>query len=357
MRVTTPLGPLPYAPPIEADESLWSWITRIALYHGWSADELLLLLGVGTSSWESYFRQPDVDCGAPPGLIDRLAEVTGFSRALLANHMIKPSPSTLWLDERVAFCETCWSEDAIPYVRRAWLDAWCIDCPVHGCPLVMIEEVRRSRHAADWNAAWSCRIDWAERSRAPCSPGIRQDFMSGERRMMRPLGAFERATVLVSRAEGEVAGSPVGEYERRLVLLSGKRWGEWSLVRAYFDAHEVLQWRNSARGYDPGQGVVEPLGSLNLRSGAIRIGRTLFDVLFDRAYREPRIAGPVRCWVGGLFDRPRVWLMKELATWPTPVVERWKRKFEWTDELEWLRLARSENTPHKVLVSGRRVIA
>lgn len=333
-----PLEPLPYAPPIEAEESLWSWITRVALYHGWLPDHFLLELGFAESKWESYFRHPDVDCAAPDDLIDRLAEVTEYSRTLLANHVIEPSPSTLWLDDRVAFCETCWSEDPTPYVRRSWLDAWCIDCPLHGCSLVTLPELKRPRRAADWNAAWSCRADWAEPTRATCTAEIRRSLMSTQHRIPRPVGAVDRAADLPPPSTDAAGSAAMNAVERRLVLLCGKAWGEWSIVRAYFNVENRLQWRNTDHGYDPQRPVLEPLGSLDLRSGAIRLGRAMFDILFDQPYREPRIADSLRSWMGGLFNRPRQWLMMELAAWPEPIVTRWKQKFEWCNELEWRRI-------------------
>ena len=63
------------------------------------------------------------------------------------------------------------------------------------------------------------------------------------------------------------------------------------------------------------------------------------DILFDRPYREPRIANPLRRWIGTLYGKPRVYLLRELAGWPAPLRERWKRQFEWGDEYEWLRHA------------------
>lgn len=328
--------PLAFAPPLEPDETLWSWTTRVALYHGWSADQFLMLLGFGTNRWESYFRQADMDCGTPPEIIERLANATGYPYELLNSHVVAPSPSNLWLDDRVAFCEACWSADAVPYVRRAWINAWCIECAVHRCSLLTIKEVRRPRYAADWNAAWSRRPDWAERTRALCTPASTQRGVSSNLGILRPLGAIDRVT-LAPPARDENVRVATEECERRLVLLCGKSFGEWSMVRAYFDVAERLQWRNVENGYDPQRRLLEPLGSLDLRSGAIRLGRALFDILFDQPYREPRLAGPLRSWVGGLFGRPRGWLMEALAVWPSSVAERWKRQFEWTDEFDWIR--------------------
>jgi hypothetical protein len=50
--------------------------------------------------------------------------------------------------------------------------------------------------------------------------------------------------------------------------------------------------------------------------------------LFDKPYREPRIVNPLRCWIGALYGKPRVHLLRELACWPAPIRERWKRQFE-----------------------------
>jgi hypothetical protein len=71
-------------------------------------------------------------------------------------------------------------------------------------------------------------------------------------------------------------------FEKRLVLLAGRSWGEFSLVHALFDLHERVAWRNTAQGYDPERPLTEPVGSLTIRSGAIRIGPALADILFDK---------------------------------------------------------------------------
>jgi hypothetical protein len=56
---------LAYSPAIRADETLWSWLTRVALYHGWSADEFLTLLGFGAPSWNDHFRRLMLIVGRP----------------------------------------------------------------------------------------------------------------------------------------------------------------------------------------------------------------------------------------------------------------------------------------------------
>jgi hypothetical protein len=123
--------------------------------------------------------------------------------------------------------------------------------------------------------------------------------------------------------------------EKRLALLAGRRWGQFSLVRAFFGIREGVAWRNSVRGYDATQPVLEPVGSLTIRSGAIRIGRALADILFERPYRESRIANPLRWWISGLYGKPRQWLQAEILTWPVSERTRWKEQFEWGDEFEW----------------------
>jgi hypothetical protein len=110
-------------------------------------------------------------------------------------------------------------------------------------------------------------------------------------------------------------------------------------VRAFFDIREGIAWRNSAKGHNPNQPVMEPVGSLAIRSGAIRIGRALTDILFERPYRESRIANPLRRWISDLYGKPRRWLQTEILTWPPPERTRWKRQFEWGDEFEWSRAA------------------
>lgn len=343
---------LAYSPAIQDDETLWSWITRVAIYHGWSADQFLRLLGLGAVARDDHFRQVDVDCGTPESLLDRLAAVTGFDRRVLAAHQVTRSPSTLWLDDRVAFCESCWTEvaaNAVPYVRRSWLDAWCIDCPLHGKPLVTIKQIYRRRHGADWNAAWASRADWAQRTNALCTPSTTELFGCGPLVIVRPPGAVARESGSQAAAHtreprcGQIGNDSLASgshtspesYEKRLVLLAGRRWNEFSLVRAFFDIREGIAWRNSPQGHDARKPVIEPVGSLVIRSGAIRIGRALADILLERPYREPHIANALRRWISDLYGKPRRWLQAEILTWSAPERVRWKRVFEWGDELEW----------------------
>jgi hypothetical protein len=346
---------LAYSPAIESDETLWSWMTRVGLYYGWSADEFLRLMGSSEVSWEGYFRQLDVDCDAPADLLERLAEITGFELLDLKSHQVERRSSTLWLDDRVAFCETCWSDTTamvVPYVRRAWLDAWCIDCPIHGNPLVTIAKVYRPRYAADWNAAWASRPDWAEGTNAVCTQSNAELVGRGAFVIVRPPGAVASHRFGTDAGKGSSAQTanadqvarqvPTPEpLERQLVLLAGRRWGEFSLARAFFDVHERISWRNAHTGYDPERPVVEPVGTLTMRSGAIRIGRALFDILLERTYREPRIADPLRRWISGMFGKPRQWLISDVSGLAPSVRLQWKRQFEWEDEFEWVRGARA----------------
>jgi TniQ len=328
-------------------------MTRVAQYHGWTADEFLALLGQDTTPWEGYFRQIDVDCAPSQRLLDSLAEITGYSRDELALHGIAPSASALWLDDRVAFCENCWAQpDAIPYVRRAWLDAWCIECPVHQCALVTIAKVHRARKGADWNAAWNSRYDWSQRANALWTPNTSELLGRGSVVIVRPprvnasqlseeiaeregdcdevlnlLNILRRRYIPAKKGkqgtadnrsahsaaalEGALAvNSSQATLEKRLVLLAGRSWEDFSIVRAFFDLHERIAWRNTAEGFDPDHPLTEPVGSLTIRSGAIRIGRALTDILFDQPYREPRIANPLRRWIGGLYGKPRVHLLR-----------------------------------------------
>lgn len=355
------IQPLAYSPPLYRDETLWSWITRVALYHGWSGDEFLRLIGFGEEPQEGYFRQADVDCEVSSELLQRLAWITGFPLSEIASLTLEPSARTLWLDDRIAFCERCWNESAqqeAPYVRRVWLDTWCIHCPLHRCALVTFANVRRARRRADWNVAWASRTDWAQRTRAVCSndaSGLRSRGPSGIVRQpgITPDSAMDRGSdddpmegLDLSDAMGSLHRlEPRDEFEKGLVLLAGRTWGDFSLVRAFFNIRERIAWRNTAQGYDPHRATTEPLGSLTLRSGAIRIGSALADLLFERPFREPRIANPLRRWISDLYGKPRQRLLAEVGTWPLSLRNRWKRQFEWRDEHEWVRHSRLAAAP------------
>ena len=85
-------------------------------------------------------------------------------------------------------------------------------------------------------------------------------------------------------------------FKRRLALLAGRRRNDLSLVRAFFQFHEPIPWRNTEQGHDCERPVIEPLGSLALRSAAIRIGRILTDVLLRD--RTANLASTASCAAG-----------------------------------------------------------
>lgn len=59
------LDPLPFVPRPYEDETLWSWVTRTALYWGLTADEFLQRLGVVAGVWGQDSQNMDLDCSPP----------------------------------------------------------------------------------------------------------------------------------------------------------------------------------------------------------------------------------------------------------------------------------------------------
>lgn len=163
----------PLHPPPYLDESLSSWLERLAGSYGYRSDDLLRHdLGFPALSAEELDKNP------PPLLLERLAERSGISVKQLGTmtiqgwvpHLIdhlEPDPDgypaymrehallypialrpadTLhhwvpWIsahrfNESVA-CRLCLKESSEPYRRLCWRMAWMMSCPRHG---ILLEE-------------------------------------------------------------------------------------------------------------------------------------------------------------------------------------------------------------------------
>jgi hypothetical protein len=336
------LDPLPFVPRQYEDETLWSWVTRTALYWGLTAEEFLQRLGVFGEVWDQDSQNTDLDCSAPSEFIQRLSHVTGVPREFIERHVVSQSPSTLLLDDRVAFCERCFDDLAVtgsPYVKAAWLDAWCIRCPIHRWPLCTVQEARRALQGGDWNRIWAVKPLWASATLAvqPDShPGVINHsdaflwYPPTECLPTDGLNRYQRGPVRVASI-GEVAGTgrPQDNFERSLVLLAGQVFSDFSMARAFFSVDQHLAWRNRVSELDGAQSLSEPLGSLAIRSGAIQVGEVLLDILLQRSPRRVRLAHDIRVLVRGLNYSTQWLILDELVDWPPEMCARWADSFGW----------------------------
>lgn len=119
------------------DETFGSWLHRCADAYctttGRFADSVLAMAGeapiTATVDW---------DAAPPPQLLRALTKVSPFTPSELEYLVVPATPATLPPQYRDTYCPTCFVEDSNrgpPYFRRAWLDAWTIHCPTHGCLL------------------------------------------------------------------------------------------------------------------------------------------------------------------------------------------------------------------------------
>jgi hypothetical protein len=336
------LDPLPFVPRPYEDETLWSWVTRTALYWGLTADEFLQRLGVIADVWDQDSQNMDLDCSPPSEFIQRLSQVTGVPREFIERHVVSQSPSTLLLDDRVAFCERCFDDLAVtgsPYVKAAWLDAWCIRCPIHRWPLCTVHEARRALQGGDWNRIWAVKPLWASATLAmqpDAHPGI---IDHSEALLWYPpteclptdgLSRYQRGADRAAR-RGEVGavGRPQDVFERSLVLLAGRVFSDFSMARAFFSLAQRLTWRHTVSGFDSTESLDEPSGSLAIRSGAMQIGEALLDILLERSSRRARFTDDIRMLVRGLNRSTQRLILDELMDWPPEMRDRWTDSFGW----------------------------
>jgi hypothetical protein len=341
MRAELPVKPLPFVPRLYDDETLWSWLTRMALFWGVTADEWSAKVGAGNESWQCDSPPMDVDCTPVPQLIELLSQLTGLSSHKIREHIIPRVPSTLWLDDRVAFCERCFDEMAhtgSPYVRSVWLDAWCIKCPIHRLPLCTVREARRPRQHVDWNRVWAAKRSWAAATLAVLPdphPGLMHrgeavlwypptECLSGDdwiRYPSRPLSATGWLSVEGTRALDDA-------FERALVILAGQVFSDFSMARAFFNVNERLEWRNTWKGLDETRPVCEPLGSLATRACALRVGAALADILLKRPPQD-ELTERIRELMRALNSSTRALINEELVYWPLALCDRWITAFGW----------------------------
>ncbi|MFZ6776997.1 TniQ family protein [Undibacterium sp. Ji83W] len=131
------------------DELLSSYLRRVALNHGISLRELLLVV----RELKQFTIEPDIDRAPNSVFIQYLADKTGCSVAAIEGMTLKkyegkvfkslprvgwgnlllPAPGNLRSKVKTGlpFCSECLKTDPIPYFRTQWRLAFCTICPKH----------------------------------------------------------------------------------------------------------------------------------------------------------------------------------------------------------------------------------
>ena len=144
---------LPICPALFPDESLSSWVVRLADAHGMSVQALgSWLMGCGRQIFGE-----DVDRGAWDELARALCDATGLARSELIAATLLGFEGALWgeMSRRgpvrwvlpivksgtfrsgygVQYCPVCLATDPVPYFRLQWRLGFVVSCPLHGCLL------------------------------------------------------------------------------------------------------------------------------------------------------------------------------------------------------------------------------
>jgi hypothetical protein len=126
---------LPWAPAPFLDESFGSWLHRCA--EGYAVSEFAFASAVlALDQKPPPLGKCDWDTEPPAELLESLARHTPYRLSELEELVTPIRPSTLPPSMRDGYCPICLQEDqrrGTYYMRRAWLDAWMIRCPMHQC--------------------------------------------------------------------------------------------------------------------------------------------------------------------------------------------------------------------------------
>lgn len=135
------------------DETISSWLVRVALAHRCSPEELAQWIWPSRRAWTA-----DIDRGVLEGRLRSLEQCAGiradtFQKAALAPIARRiegkaPNPKSAWRwiltrgpvtarrQGTAQYCPECLSTDCVPHYRLPWRFAWHIACPRHHTELV-----------------------------------------------------------------------------------------------------------------------------------------------------------------------------------------------------------------------------
>jgi hypothetical protein len=164
----TPTGRLPLVPKLYPDETLHSFVERLAGEYGMGAADLIRLLGFRTRLGGPPSQIPELE--ADDELFERLAKVTGYSVSRLYTLRLPLRPRPLPIGFRSGFCPRCWMERRklqAAYLKRAWADPWTLVCERHGTLLSDRMAADRAGGWSTWSECFADRNRWAPLAREP----------------------------------------------------------------------------------------------------------------------------------------------------------------------------------------------
>lgn len=145
-----PVRPLALLPRFCENETFGSWLRRAALAYRFLDAHSFAGQLLADAGEEELSPQCDLDVAPPQRLLSVLALRSSYSVETLTSHVVPRARDVLPPGMRDAYCPVCFFEDrelGRPYLRRSWLSAWTISCPVHGCLMGEYRETSVSKAA------------------------------------------------------------------------------------------------------------------------------------------------------------------------------------------------------------------
>lgn len=154
---------LPIVPNPLPDESISSWVERIAIFYGGQYERALGSVYARAGHLPLCQKHDiDTDVEARKSLCDWTNAVAARVPALLKTNPINALPKAA----RLSYCPACWDADVArgqpPYLRRRWSYWSTVHCPTHECWLSARRPAPLKECLNDgWVAVWRSREAWA----------------------------------------------------------------------------------------------------------------------------------------------------------------------------------------------------
>lgn len=156
---------LPLIPKLYADETLHSFIERLAAEYGMAPSTLADWLGFG-DPWRKA-SVPDV--ATPNQLLIRWGTLTGVPVARFHAAIFPRTAAPSAFADRSGFCPRCWAGRRrlqAAYLSRAWAFPWTFSCERHGTLLCDRAQADDEGGWPTWAACFADRKRWAPLARA-----------------------------------------------------------------------------------------------------------------------------------------------------------------------------------------------
>lgn len=217
---------LPVVPKPLSDESLSSWVERIAMFYGGDYEAGLagLYLRAGRPSWQREY-DLDTDRQLRAGLCSWTGVADGDVPAILD----AASDDTLPRHARVTYCPDCWDDDAkagrAPYGRRRWMKWSVVHCERHRCWLAArrMPRLKESEYGG-WAPLWSSRAQWAKCFEWPLAQSAATLHLG-----------FESASIKLKDTAWPSLNADLVQFERS-ADCDGNKVGSLAISRAVLDA-------------------------------------------------------------------------------------------------------------------------